>query len=674
MRNKLLVIFGGVFLFATTIMPIDDAFAASAQKEIFSSVGKRYYSVSNKCSSSGVGTSPGGCAALATARRALADTMSEDDKTNLYKRASVENSSSDSHKKAMMETIFNRTISWKMGSIQCTIAANDSNADCSGKNGAGYWGSKWPSKLSGDRETWDKLFDEVVGGSNFNNFADGNASMAGEDWNRRFVNAVGCALPTGEDECQPMPTSIDEVKANVEYYMRHSGQSDIWLTIVEDCGNGTDSSSLPTISGSSSIFSSASSTSTDGWLSGIAGLSKKDFTSSGTNTWSREPSIIVLHNTEGTDVDWPYGGGGSAPHFTIDLVKKQGYQHYSLDVPSKALVNSGGGVETNSAGAVQIEIVGFSRTTSDSRDLADRNPTYDLTKYTDEQWDYLATLLVGISKATNIPLQTSVTWSGDGTDVRLSGSEWSAYKGILGHQHVPENDHVDPGDIGAVVMAAIARNNGTGGNDDCEQGNSTLNEGGLTLDQAKKFVMRYGENRNNDTIAAVAEAKARGGGSPGTGCSGSGSSAKCFTDSCQPKPNNDGTSNCTFLSAFFLAKFTDDVYRGGDGSQVVNKLREAGVPTGSEPKPFAIFSWKNDGYGHTGVVLGIHGDDIIVGHASCSNPGLGKGDGTREGGGSGFIETGKLSDNVAFWGGTPTGFAYPNNIDIKAIEDYINDK
>ncbi|MGP3971520.1 hypothetical protein [Streptomyces sp. 6N223] len=31
--------------------------------------------------------------------------------------------------------------------------------------------------------------------------------------------------------------------------------------------------------------------------------------------------------------------------------------------------------------------------------------------------------------------------------VRLTGAQWLAYYGWLGHQHVPENDHGDPGDI-----------------------------------------------------------------------------------------------------------------------------------------------------------------------------------------------------------------------------------
>src|SRR5215471_17719630 len=44
---------------------------------------------------------------------------------------------------------------------------------------------------------------------------------------------------------------------------------------------------------------------------------------------------------------------------------------------------------------------------------------------------------------------------GTSNGVRLSGSAWNAYKGILGHQHVPENDHGDPGDINIAAIMGI---------------------------------------------------------------------------------------------------------------------------------------------------------------------------------------------------------------------------
>ncbi|MGW3492038.1 hypothetical protein ACWDEM_32480, partial [Streptomyces sp. NPDC001054] len=57
-----------------------------------------------------------------------------------------------------------------------------------------------------------------------------------------------------------------------------------------------------------------------------------------------------------------------------------------------------------------------------------------------------------------VPLTSGVTWKaypasyGSSAGVRMSAAKWSSYRGHCGHQHVPENDHGDPG---AFPMAAI---------------------------------------------------------------------------------------------------------------------------------------------------------------------------------------------------------------------------
>lgn len=76
---------------------------------------------------------------------------------------------------------------------------------------------------------------------------------------------------------------------------------------------------------------------------------------------SRFPSPdrrAVWHTTEGDDnvTDW-YPQSGAIPHFTI-LTSGELLQHYDTDYHARALANKPGGVETNRAGAIQIEIVG----------------------------------------------------------------------------------------------------------------------------------------------------------------------------------------------------------------------------------------------------------------------------------------------------------------------------
>lgn len=178
---------------------------------------------------------------------------------------------------------------------------------------------------------------------------------------------------------------------------------------------------------------------------------------------------------------------------------------------------------------------------------------------------------------------------------------------------------------------------------DCGQ----ISEGGLTYDQAIEFMKRYGENVNGFSAKMSAG----------------------FWNMC-----NGHGSNCVTFSYFFNKTFTDLPAAPGDGNgfKIVSSLRGKGADGGLEPKVFSTFSWSKGEYGHTGIVLGIHGDEIIVGHASCSSRGAGKGDGTINGGGSGFVLRGKLSDNKAFWGTKPTGFAYPKKVDTDKINQFIS--
>lgn len=177
----------------------------------------------------------------------------------------------------------------------------------------------------------------------------------------------------------------------------------------------------------------------------------------------------------------------------------------------------------------------------------------------------------------------------------------------------------------------------------------TSAEGGLNEEQAKKLMMNYGENKGNDSI----ESMNSGPGKPGTGC------------------NGGPLSNCVSFSAFFMNKFTNLKYRGGNGNEVVDNLAAAGAKTGNQPRLYAIFS---NGFGrdagHTGIVLGIQGSKLIVGHASCGGPGSGRGDGTQNGGGAGFIKVGTIDAGSLIYTDKPK-FAYPDNVDTKAIEAYI---
>ena len=179
-------------------------------------------------------------------------------------------------------------------------------------------------------------------------------------------------------------------------------------------------------------------------------------------TYTGGKPIGLLHSTEtGT---WPgYGGGSSAPHLTVrfDPTARTiaARQHYSTTRPSRALVNKAGGVQTNNQRVFQIELIG-------SRDLtfATKHGYLYLPDLLEEAWarDALAAVLAAVSESLGIPLTSSVVWTnypgsyGEKAAQRLTGVQWEAYTGWLGHQHAPENDHGDPGDIPVAEILAAA--------------------------------------------------------------------------------------------------------------------------------------------------------------------------------------------------------------------------
>ena len=179
------------------------------------------------------------------------------------------------------------------------------------------------------------------------------------------------------------------------------------------------------------------------WLSGA----KRQSWGRDGGSFTTSPDKILLHSTE-TGSFPGYGGGASAPHFTIDLGNGEVRQHSPMNRAARALRNASGGVQTNRDGVIQIEIIG----TCD-KSFARKHGYPYLPDMTDEMAGRLKWLLQKICAAIPaIPLTTSVAWksypsSYGNSSVRMSNSQWTRYKGILGHQHAPENTHGDPGDL-----------------------------------------------------------------------------------------------------------------------------------------------------------------------------------------------------------------------------------
>lgn len=189
------------------------------------------------------------------------------------------------------------------------------------------------------------------------------------------------------------------------------------------------------------------------WLAGVDVVEGND-----SGTWAadnEDAPKIVLHSTEGPTISSALGAyrkNNSWPHLTVDPSRRRRVQHVPLDRPARALRNTSRPGQTNREGRVfQVEIVGRART---MRDLPG------------DQLDWLGAEVVGpLARATGTPLVSSVeflderagfTLASEDARQRLTAAAWDTYSGVLGHQHVPENTHWDPGaiDINRILTAA----------------------------------------------------------------------------------------------------------------------------------------------------------------------------------------------------------------------------
>lgn len=159
---------------------------------------------------------------------------------------------------------------------------------------------------------------------------------------------------------------------------------------------------------------------------------------------------IGLHTTETTGLP-SYEGGAVAPQLTVDVKARATYRHYDYTrYAGKAFKHPPGTPPTNTVRVVQLEVIGFC-------DDHHKDSSFHVSNWTDGDYAYLASVLAQVSADTGAVLRSTVTWkayglgvvpntsAGTHNGVRLSRAAFAAYSGVLGHEHVPDNDHGDPG-------------------------------------------------------------------------------------------------------------------------------------------------------------------------------------------------------------------------------------
>lgn len=166
--------------------------------------------------------------------------------------------------------------------------------------------------------------------------------------------------------------------------------------------------------------------------------------------------IVVLHSTEGHGPAG-YNGGASAPHFEYWPKKRTWRQFFPVTMSSRALANAPKGVETNRdpRGVIQVEIVG----TSGWSPAHGIHVSPLMSDLTDDQLGDIAALLAWLAAEHGTPLLAPYRFRPwNDSSGRMSAEAWTKLRGgIVGHSHVPENDHTDPGEIDIATILTYAR-------------------------------------------------------------------------------------------------------------------------------------------------------------------------------------------------------------------------
>ncbi len=158
-----------------------------------------------------------------------------------------------------------------------------------------------------------------------------------------------------------------------------------------------------------------------------------------------KPFRVVLHTTETAGVPG-YSNGATAPHITYVPKTRQWVQHTNFNTAARALRNVSGGVQTNRANALQVEIVCYS-----AKNIADQSSSRlwvgDLTDdhYLDLR-NFLSWVYANFDVSSTWPeKQAFSSREANASGFRMTGTEWNDFDGVCAHQHVPENTHWDTG-------------------------------------------------------------------------------------------------------------------------------------------------------------------------------------------------------------------------------------
>ena len=161
------------------------------------------------------------------------------------------------------------------------------------------------------------------------------------------------------------------------------------------------------------------------------------------------PPKLVLHTVESYNYSpnpENYYGHQFWPNFTGPTLGGDFYQHFSITVGGYALKNKPGGVDTNTENVTQIEIPGKA---AEIQLMLVRRLEYlgDFISWWFKQVGLSSTSLSNWAQFVAYPDSYGYTAA-----QRLNNHAFLSRAGVIGHQHVPENDHGDPGKINTTFL------------------------------------------------------------------------------------------------------------------------------------------------------------------------------------------------------------------------------
>lgn len=161
---------------------------------------------------------------------------------------------------------------------------------------------------------------------------------------------------------------------------------------------------------------------------------------------------LLLHTTETSG--WPaYGGGANAPTLTYNPWNRQWRQHNYLNTSARALQDpSSTAVRENRDNVVQVELIAY----CDPKLYAKYGHGVNALPAT--FYEDMGAFLAFLNKEWGTPIVRAPEWDTfpPSDSIRMSGPEYDAFRGVLGHQHASGNTHGDPGMTNAQVDRILA--------------------------------------------------------------------------------------------------------------------------------------------------------------------------------------------------------------------------